>query len=70
MVKVIGISLPEELIQVMDDAAKAVYASRSEYIRQAVVDRLRRDWKLDGEAAARARQRQFKQALQRLQFDL
>lgn len=54
----------------MDDAAKAVYASRSEYIRQAVVDRLRRDWKLDGEAAARARQRQFKQALQRLQFDL
>lgn len=39
----INISLPEELVVKIDQAAKAEYASRSDYIRQALVGKLRTD---------------------------
>ncbi len=39
----INISLPKELVQKIDDAAKAEFASRSDYIRQALVNKLRAD---------------------------
>jgi Arc/MetJ-type ribon-helix-helix transcriptional regulator len=39
--QVINLSLPKELVQRIDQAAKGEYASRSEYIRQAVVSRLK-----------------------------
>lgn len=41
MSTIINLSLPEELVKKIDRAAKEQYASRSEYIRQAVVNRLR-----------------------------
>lgn len=37
----INISFPDELIKEIDKAAKSEYASRSEYIRDAVVRRLK-----------------------------
>jgi metal-responsive CopG/Arc/MetJ family transcriptional regulator len=39
----IAISLPEELLQVVEARRKACGESRSEFIRQAVQDRLRRE---------------------------
>lgn len=39
--QIINISLPKELVDRIDKAAKDQYGSRSEYIRQAVVGRLR-----------------------------
>ena len=39
--QIVNISLPQDLVQKIDQAAKGSYASRSEYIRQAVVSRLR-----------------------------
>lgn len=39
--QIVNISLPKELVKKIDQAAKTSYASRSEYIRQAVVSRLR-----------------------------
>jgi len=39
----INISLPKELVQMIDTAAKAEFASRSDYIRQALVGKLRAD---------------------------
>lgn len=44
--QIINLSLPEELVKKIDRAAKGQYASRSEFIRQAVVNRLRTE---DGE---------------------
>lgn len=42
-VQTINISLPKELIQKIDSAAKSEFASRSDYIRQALVSKLRAD---------------------------
>ena len=39
----INISLPKELVQKIDTAAKAEFASRSDYIRQALVGKLKAD---------------------------
>lgn len=39
----INISLPEELVKKIDNAAKAELASRSDYIRQALVGKLKAD---------------------------
>ena len=39
--QIINLSLPEELVRKIDRAAQGQYASRSEFIRQAVVNRLR-----------------------------
>ena len=39
--QIVNISLPKELVEKIDRAAKKQYGSRSEYIRQAVVSRLR-----------------------------
>ena len=39
----INISLPKELVKKIDDAAKTEFASRSDYIRQALVSKLRAD---------------------------
>ena len=39
----INISLPKELVEEIDSAAKAEYASRSDYIRQALVSKLKSD---------------------------
>ncbi len=38
--KIINISLPEELVEVIDLEAKEQYASRSDFIRQTLVERL------------------------------
>lgn len=39
----INISLPKDLVEKIDQAAKAEYASRSDYIRQALVGKLKAD---------------------------
>ena len=39
--QIVNVSLPKELVKRIDSAAKGEYASRSEYIRQAVLTRLR-----------------------------
>ncbi len=39
--QIVNISLPADLVKKIDIAAKASYASRSEFIRQTVVNRLR-----------------------------
>jgi metal-responsive CopG/Arc/MetJ family transcriptional regulator len=39
----INISLPKELVEKIDSAAKAEFASRSDYIRQALVGKLKAD---------------------------
>ncbi len=39
--QIINLSLPEDLVKRVDKAAKREYASRSEYMRQALVSRLR-----------------------------
>jgi metal-responsive CopG/Arc/MetJ family transcriptional regulator len=39
----INISLPEDLVKKIDKAAGAEFASRSDYIRQALVSKLRTD---------------------------
>jgi metal-responsive CopG/Arc/MetJ family transcriptional regulator len=39
--QIVNISFPEELVKKIDTAAKANYATRSEFIRQTVVSRLR-----------------------------
>lgn len=39
----INISLPKELVKKIDTAAKADFASRSDYIRQALVGKLKAD---------------------------
>ena len=41
MSKTINISLPEELLKRIDQEAKAEYSSRSDYIRDTLVKRLR-----------------------------
>ncbi len=38
--QIINISFPEELVKKIDTVAKANYATRSEFIRQSVVNRL------------------------------
>lgn len=48
-IQTINISLPKELVQRIDRAAKAEYASRSDYIRQALVGKLRADKSQDWE---------------------
>ncbi len=45
--KVINISLPQELVDKVDTMAKASYASRSDFIRESVVQRLKRDTSSD-----------------------
>lgn len=39
----LNISLPEDLVKEIDKAASAEYASRSDYIRQALVSKLKAD---------------------------
>lgn len=39
--QIINISLPQELVKRIDKAANADYASRSEFIRQSIVRRLK-----------------------------
>jgi metal-responsive CopG/Arc/MetJ family transcriptional regulator len=39
----INISLPEDLVKEIDNAANVEFASRSDYIRQALVSKLRKD---------------------------
>jgi Arc/MetJ-type ribon-helix-helix transcriptional regulator len=39
--QIINISLPKDLVEKIDKAAKNQYANRSEYIRQAIVGRLK-----------------------------
>ncbi|MHB1865282.1 MAG: ribbon-helix-helix domain-containing protein [Candidatus Saccharimonadales bacterium] len=41
--QIINLSLPKDLVNKIDKAASSQYASRSEYIRQAVVGRLRNE---------------------------
>lgn len=41
--QIINISLPKALVTKIDKAARGQYASRSEYIRQSVVGRLRNE---------------------------
>jgi metal-responsive CopG/Arc/MetJ family transcriptional regulator len=41
MAKTINISLPEELLKKIDEEAKSEYSSRSDYIRDTIVKRLK-----------------------------
>lgn len=41
MTKVINLSLPEDLLEQIDKAAKSDYASRSDFIRETIVRRLK-----------------------------
>ena len=41
MTKIINLSLPEELLKQIDKAAKSEYASRSDFIRETIVRRLK-----------------------------
>ncbi len=41
MTKTINISLPEELLKKIDEEAKSEYSSRSDYIRDTLVKRLK-----------------------------
>jgi Arc/MetJ-type ribon-helix-helix transcriptional regulator len=41
--KTVNLSLPAELLRALDKAAKANYASRSDFIRESVVQRLKRE---------------------------
>jgi metal-responsive CopG/Arc/MetJ family transcriptional regulator len=41
MTKTINISLPEELLKKIDEEAKSEYSSRSDYIRDTIVKRLK-----------------------------
>lgn len=41
MTKTINISLPEDLVKAIDKAAKGDYASRSDFIRETLVRRLK-----------------------------
>ena len=45
--KIISLSLPAELLKIINEAAKAHYASRSDYIRESVVMRLKSEQKLN-----------------------
>lgn len=52
--KTINISLPEELLRKIDTAAKSEYASRSDFIRDSIVRRLKHqrvvdEWGDEGE---------------------
>lgn len=54
MTKTINISLPEELLKKIDAAAKSEYASRSDFIREVLVRRLKNqrivdEWGDEGE---------------------
>ena len=54
MIKTINISLPEELLKKIDNEAKAEYASRSDFIRDSLVRRIKHqrvvdEWGDDGE---------------------
>ena len=42
-IQTINISLPKKLVEEIDSAAKAEYASRSDYIRQALVGKIKAD---------------------------
>lgn len=41
MVRTINISLPEELVKKIDELSKAEYASRSDFIRETLVRRIK-----------------------------
>lgn len=43
MTKTINLSLPEGLLRAIDQAAESLYASRSDYIRQAVIQQFKVD---------------------------
>lgn len=47
--RTINISLDEELVKKIDKAAKGEYASRSDYIRQSVVNQLGRKEKISND---------------------
>ncbi len=44
--KTINLTLPAKLLEELNEAAKANYASRSDYIRESVVARLKREQSL------------------------
>jgi Arc/MetJ-type ribon-helix-helix transcriptional regulator len=37
---VVNIAMPKEFLAKLDDAAKAAYTSRSDYVRQAVIEKI------------------------------
>jgi metal-responsive CopG/Arc/MetJ family transcriptional regulator len=43
MTEILNIRVPERLVEALDRATAERMTSRSEYVRQAVLDRLRRD---------------------------
>jgi len=42
-VKTFNLSLPRELVELIDSEAKRIYATRSEYIRRAIMAQLKTD---------------------------
>lgn len=51
--KIFNLSMPKELVDLIDNQAKLFYATRSEYIKQAVMSRLKADGALNGEQKAK-----------------
>lgn len=45
--------MPKELVDLIDNQAKLFYATRSEYIKQAIMARLKADGALNGEQKAK-----------------
>jgi len=45
--KTFNLSLPEELVDKLDDQAKKDYSSRSDYVRKAVINQIRSEQALD-----------------------
>ncbi len=56
MTKTIDISLTEELLLQVDQYAKALYATRSAYIRHAIIEQLRNDARHEGIRKTMAKQ--------------
>lgn len=66
--KIINLSLPPELVELIDAQAKLMYASRSEYIKRAIIAQLKEEDALDKATAPQTphevRQQQLKKFLE------
>lgn len=66
--KIINLSLPPELVELIDAQAKLMYATRSEYIKRAIIAQLKAEAALDKASAPQTphevRQRQLKQFIE------
>ena len=62
--KIINLSLPPELVKIIDEQAKREYCTRSDYIKRAVIDKLKQNNALDPES----QRKKTHQEIQREEF--